>query len=84
MKALLRDLKSQVEESKKALETKQAEKEALEAQLKAVNEGNSTAEPSTPTVHGDSGDDQPTETETLLQASLTQIQDLKGQVKWNR
>ena len=81
LKALGRNLKSQVEESKKALETKQAEKEALEAQLKAVSEGKGTGESSTPTVQGDSGDDQPTETESLLQASLTQIQDLEGQVE---
>ena len=70
MNALVRDLKSQVEESKKALETKQAEKEALEAQLKAVNEDKSTAETSTPTIQGDSSDDQPTETE--LKSAKTQ------------
>ena len=78
LKNLGRSLKSQLEESKNALKTKEAEKEVLETTLKAVNEAKEVT--SAAARSGDSDQDQPTEEQELLAASLAQIKDLEEKV----
>ena len=78
LKNLGRSLKSQLEESKNALKTKEAEKEVLETTLKAVNEAKEVT--SGAARSGDSDQDQPTEEQELLAASLAQIKDLEEKV----
>ena len=73
-----RSLKSQLEDAKKEIETKQAEKDLIETQLKTIQESPpsaSEAQTSSSPIHD------PTETETLLKESLENIHKLESEVE---